>query len=72
MKKIIIPILLIGITFSGMYAYKRFSNPYVTCDFRGQLGNNMFQIATATALAMDNRATPIFPTVKKKQEWSFK
>lgn len=35
--------------------------PYVTVVFQGQLGNNLFQVAAASALAWDNGAVPLFP-----------
>ncbi len=37
------------------------SKPFVIADIYGQLGNQMFQIATATSLALDNDAEAIFP-----------
>lgn len=35
--------------------------PYVTCQLKGQLGNQCFEIATTLALAWDNGARPLFP-----------
>jgi len=35
--------------------------PFVTARILGQLGNNLFQVATASALAWDNNAEPCFP-----------
>lgn len=46
------------------------SQGYVTCDFMGQLGNQFFQIATATSLALDNEATPIFPGLITEKEFN--
>ncbi len=34
--------------------------PFVTARFQGRLGNNFFQVATASALAWDNGAEPYF------------
>ncbi len=34
---------------------------YVTCDLIGQLGNQLFQIATTLAYAWDHDLTPLFP-----------
>jgi len=35
--------------------------PFVTARIYGQLGNNLFQVATTSALAWDNNAEPCFP-----------
>lgn len=35
--------------------------PFVTATIMGQLGNNLFQVAVASALAWDNGAKPCFP-----------
>jgi hypothetical protein len=35
--------------------------PTVTAHMKGQLGNNLFQVATASALAWDHKAKPYFP-----------
>ncbi|MCB1149466.1 MAG: alpha-1,2-fucosyltransferase [Chlamydiia bacterium] len=37
------------------------AKPFVTVHFLGQLGNQMFQIATASAVAWDHDADPLFP-----------
>jgi hypothetical protein len=37
------------------------NKPTVTAHMKGQLGNNLFQVATASALAWDNKAQPYFP-----------
>lgn len=37
--------------------------PYVTAQIYGRLGNNMFQIAAASALAWDHGAEPRFPEI---------
>ncbi|WP_068471370.1 alpha-1,2-fucosyltransferase [Candidatus Protochlamydia phocaeensis] len=39
--------------------------PYVTCRLMGQLGNQLFQIATTLAYAWDHQARPIFPELDK-------
>lgn len=49
-----------------LYSMSLWSNsidqaPFVTARIYGQLGNNMFQVATASALAWDNEAKPCFP-----------
>ncbi len=36
---------------------------YVTCSFRGQLGNQLFEIATTTAYALDYDLKPVFPQI---------
>ncbi|MCB1149467.1 MAG: alpha-1,2-fucosyltransferase [Chlamydiia bacterium] len=53
--------------------------PYVTADLFCQLGNQMFQIAAATALALDHDADALFPALReqerygmpKNREWVF-
>jgi len=37
------------------------TKPFVTARIYGQLGNNLFQVAVASALAWDNNAEPCFP-----------
>ena len=44
--------------------------PYVTANLYGQLGNNLFQIATAYALAWDNGAEPIFPDLRWQKKYN--
>jgi Glycosyl transferase family 11 len=39
------------------------AKPFVTAELMGQLGNQMFQIAAATSLALDHNAIPIFPSL---------
>ena len=40
---------------------------YVTCSLSGQLGNQLFQIATTLAYAWDYNAIPVFPDLNKKE-----
>lgn len=42
------------------------NQPFVSCRFEGQLGNQLFEIAAASALAWDNQATPWFPNICSK------
>lgn len=56
-------ICLVGIT-STLSA-----KPFVTAKLVGQLGNQMFQIATATSLAIDNGAKAVFPDLVNSQEY---
>ncbi len=44
------------------------SGDYVTCEFRGQLGNQMFQVAATIGYALDNHCTPIFPGLLKARQ----
>ncbi len=37
------------------------AKPFIVCDLQGQLGNQLFQIATAVSMAKDNDAIPLFP-----------
>jgi Glycosyl transferase family 11 len=39
--------------------------PFVTCDMRGGLGNQLFEIATTLAYAWDYGAVPIFPDLNR-------
>ncbi len=41
---------------------------YVTCGLFGQLGNQLFQIATTLAYAWDYGATPLFPELHKQED----
>lgn len=42
-------------------------SPLVTCDLRGGLGNQLFQIATTLAYAWDYDANPIFPDLNRTE-----
>jgi len=42
--------------------------PYVTCDMRGGLGNQFYEIATTLAHAWDHGAIPVFPDLRR-DEW---
>lgn len=48
-------------------ASARANSPFVMAELFGQLGNQMFQIATAVSLALDNDAEPIFPDLLTKK-----
>lgn len=48
---------------------KHYKAPFVIADLYGQLGNQMFQIATAMCLALDNNAEPIFPDLKTNTKY---
>ncbi|MBS0620565.1 MAG: alpha-1,2-fucosyltransferase [Verrucomicrobia bacterium] len=37
---------------------------YVTCNYEGQLGNNLFQIAVTTAYAIDHGCEALFPPIR--------
>ncbi len=41
--------------------------PWVMANLYGQLGNNLYQIATASALAWDNDAEAVFPSLGSKR-----
>ncbi len=43
-------------------------NSYVTCCLFGQLGNQLFQIATTLAYAWDYGAIPVFPELHKQED----
>lgn len=40
---------------------------YVTCEIKGQLGNQLFQIAATLGYAWDNRSHPIFPELNNDE-----
>lgn len=42
------------------------AKPFIEGKITGQLGNQMFQVAATTSLALDNGAEAIFPGLKKK------
>lgn len=44
--------------------------PFVIGALNGQLGNQLFQIATTVSIALDNNAKPIFPDLKNKNEFN--
>lgn len=44
--------------------------PFITCDLMGQLGNQFFQIAAATSLALDCGATPLFPSLVNEKAYN--
>jgi len=50
---------------TGQLSAKVNKKPFVTCHFRGQLGNQLHQIATTLAHAWDNNLEPIFPELKR-------
>lgn len=43
---------------------------FITCKMWGQLGNQLFMIATTLGLAWDNGATPVFPDLEKETNWN--
>lgn len=46
------------------------ASPFVSARLIGQLGNQFFQIAAATSLAIDNDATTVFPDLVNSQEFN--
>jgi len=54
-----------GIISLWLMALPIFAKPYVEGTIKGGLGNQMFQIAATSALAWDNGAKPIFPSLKE-------
>lgn len=45
------------------------AKPFVTAKLVGQLGNQMFQIATATSLALDHGVEAVFPDLDESEEY---
>ena len=56
---------LIAILFVSFLPLVSHARPFVEADLLGQLGNQMFEIATACAVAWDNDADPCFPDLGK-------
>src|SRR5579862_6430206 len=48
-----------------LYQEKPKKKPFVTCNLHGQLGNQLYEIATTLAYAWDHVAIPMFPELKK-------
>jgi Glycosyl transferase family 11 len=48
-----------------MVAVHAYGAAYVTCDLRGGLGNQLFQIATTLSYAWDYGVTPVFPDLNR-------
>lgn len=46
------------------------AKPFVSVELKGQLGNQMFQIATATSLALDNDAVVVCPDLAISNKWN--
>lgn len=44
------------------------TRPYVTCRLYGQLGNQLYQIATTLAYGWDHDAIPVFPELHKQND----
>lgn len=49
--------------FVWITALSAIEKPNVTCEFKGQLGNQMFQVATTIAYALDNNCIAVFPFI---------
>lgn len=45
--------------------------PKVTCEFQGQMGNQMFEIAAAVAYGLDHDCDPVFPEIGAAQNGKF-
>lgn len=60
-KKIASTLTFLVLTFFPLFSSSQEEKPYVTGVLLGQLGNQLFQVATTCALAWDNHADPYFP-----------
>lgn len=58
-----LPILSIS---AGAHQQEGRTAPYVSCEVLGQLGNQLFEIATTLAYAWDYGAIPIFPSLNQE------
>ncbi len=56
---------LLGLIFTHSLS---FSTEYLSCNLSGQLGNQLFTIATTLALAWDNDAAAVFDQLKKSAD----
>ncbi len=56
---------LMGMEDESPVSGQRLDLPLVTCDMRGGLGNQLFEIATTLAYAWDYGAIPIFPDLNR-------
>lgn len=65
MKKFIKTIFSFSLFFSACMAEE-----YVTCHLQGQLGNQLFLVATTLAVAWDNNAIPVFPALNTETMWN--
>ncbi len=68
-KKKIRIILFVFLTIISHADEKEDSSSYISCNVMGQLGNQLFQIATTLAYAWDYNAFPIFPELNY-QGWN--
>ena len=59
------PFILISKKHPRRYRKPVDNRPYVTSNLQGQLGNQLFQIATALAYAWDFDAIPVFPDLNR-------
>lgn len=65
-----ISLLLIAFASSHLFATREPTRQYVTANLIGQLGNQFFQIAAATSLALDNNATAVFPELVNNNDFN--
>lgn len=63
-------ILVVISSFITTFAYSDSAQdqPYVSAKIYGQMGNNLFQVAAASALAWDNGAAAYFPSLKPSSD----
>lgn len=66
MKRYTAALFLFLLSFSSIVC----AQPFVEAKLMGQLGNQMFQIATATSLALDHGAVAVFPDLVNCKEWN--
>ncbi|MBI2742466.1 MAG: alpha-1,2-fucosyltransferase [Chlamydiales bacterium] len=59
------------VLFLAGYLASAEAKPFVEAELRGQLGNNMFIVATACAVAWDNGADAYFPELKLKYAYQW-
>ncbi|MBA3816486.1 MAG: alpha-1,2-fucosyltransferase, partial [Parachlamydiaceae bacterium] len=55
---------------SPISTFPTYNGSFITCDLMGQLGNQFFQIATATSLAWDCGATAVFPSLITEKQFN--
>ena len=59
-----------GLSRGAVSSKKVLQKPYVTCHLSGQLGNQLYQIATTLAYAWDNGLEPIFPELATRTDFN--
>ena len=57
----VVVVVLLSVLSLSAFTEQNQQKPFVIAHVYGQLGNNLFQVATASALAWEHHAEPCFP-----------